>query len=815
MLKMADHQVKTIQRFSPLKPIAAPEIVIHTVSKRKSIVLLSNGSQFLYILVDDSVEHTFRFPNSVTTVRVQEHNAAGKRQVLVGTVDGHIFAVSLPENLTKSSRLITFTDPKPDITAETAKQKKCVEHDIFGELLAGGNNDVTETVNKQSLTANKFMTVVDMESAVLYEPNLRTFMTIKENVVCCRALKQGYLFSVFCPISQQNDLGMMTYAPLPVFKGMITAESELEKGSLWNNVPQLCCVQARGNVSCLSSCLTIEQSLFSKLFHCDASLLDTPVIIFACEDGQVLFWPVSSFALTNANIETRVSECQFSPQLMYHLEQRLVATYAARLYYSEDLSICPSTASETEVRNCKHKQESDGCCNALVFVGGCDKIIIVSEGKHLSDKSEEGNTINFTRHTIIGPVLCSCMSSSHDTLIHSTGKEIFITKLSLNCEMNAAKSGATFLSSSKLASLNMLTVQVPNVSVLCCVNKKRKGNGTKTQVYALTVSGKLVLFSLPELQDGEQPIASNVSSQMVGEKVKSYLQEIETQTAELVRINESIEKANKTLKELNEIIHIASRVTEKVGDTTLPLSCSFTPTVVCHSSSGHNSLSLLCKVINQGNLMLPPSWSLMVHIQGKEPWQSCTPVAACSMGRSIPLRTTHSGEVTKITIAVDKSFSSSFHFIVEGYLYCDLNSLLADLRNGTNQIHFFKMPVENIVIPVRQKVFDTLHWVQPTQLGPQVQTDCTIPNSKEEILQTVDRLNSTINNVPVITCGTSRNQMRAYDVQKQLEKLQDLHKCVILLEDEMSMGTDKRESIAVKRTLWALYEKVRGVILMI
>lgn len=256
------------------------------------------------------------------------------------------------------------------------------------------------------------------------------------------------------------------------------------------------------------------------------------------------------------------------------------------------------------------------------------------------------------------------------------------------------------------------------------------------------------------------------------------------------------------------------------------------------------------------------------------------------------------------------------------------------------------------MIPVRQKVFDTLHWVQPTQLGPQVQTDCTIPNSKEEVLQTIDRLNSTINNVvcksifgqdtkeiaeeptevrnystafivsedaikfmtttikndltlkktfqteslspqatffhfifmgssiahhqidvgyscinllsvdgghasikitpisgmtrstngspmevtlhcscvpllcrlhesmltrlkPLITCGTSRNQMRAYDVQKQLEKLQDLHKCVILLEDEMSMGTDKRESIAVKRTLWALYEKMRGVILMI
>lgn len=61
MLKMADYGVKTMQRFAPLKPSATPVIIIYTVSKRSDIVLLSNGSHFLYIVVDDSVAVSIYF----------------------------------------------------------------------------------------------------------------------------------------------------------------------------------------------------------------------------------------------------------------------------------------------------------------------------------------------------------------------------------------------------------------------------------------------------------------------------------------------------------------------------------------------------------------------------------------------------------------------------------------------------------------------------------------------------------------------------------------------------------------------------------
>ena len=625
--------------------------------------------------------------------------------------------------------------------------------DIFGELLAGTSTNVGGTVNKQSLIANKCMTFVDVESAILFEPGLRTFTTIGDNVVCCRASEEGYVLSVFCPVARSSDSGTKAYSTLPVFKGLITVGSEAQRSCYWNYLPQLCCVKASDSVSSLSSYSIIERPLFNKLFHCDASLLDAPVIIFGGEDGQILFWPINSFALANASSETTAGKHLFSPQLVYHMEQRVAAIYTARLRCQDDSSVCPSITSETGVSSSKHKQESNSCCNALVFIGGCDKIIIVSERKHLSQKSGAVKTIKFTGHTIIGPVLCSCLSNSGDTLIHSTGKEIFVTKLSLNSELNAAKSVEMLLSTSMLSSLDTLTMQVPNVSMLCCVHKKSKTDGTKTLVYALTVNGKLLLFSLPELQDGEPCIASNVSPQTAGEKVKSYLRKIDTQSAELVDIDASIENEDRILKELNVIIHTASQLTENAGGSAVveqdafPLSCSFTPIVVCQGSSGDSSVSLHCKIINQGNFVLSSFWSLMVHIQGKEPWHHHVPAVSCTMGRSIPLAAMHPGSVIEVNIPLSKSFPSSFHVIVEVHLYCNLNSLFADLRSELESIPFFKMPVEDVVILISRKVLDVLHFVRPNQMGSQAPIQCTVPDSKEELLQTLEKLDSTIHHV--------------------------------------------------------------------
>ena len=53
--KMADYEVKTLQRFASKTPSDPPSIQTVTVSKRKNIVLLSNGNEFLYLMVEGNI----------------------------------------------------------------------------------------------------------------------------------------------------------------------------------------------------------------------------------------------------------------------------------------------------------------------------------------------------------------------------------------------------------------------------------------------------------------------------------------------------------------------------------------------------------------------------------------------------------------------------------------------------------------------------------------------------------------------------------------------------------------------------------------
>lgn len=53
--KMADYEVKTLRRFASKAPSAPPSIQTVPVYKRQNIVLLSNGNEFLYLIVESSI----------------------------------------------------------------------------------------------------------------------------------------------------------------------------------------------------------------------------------------------------------------------------------------------------------------------------------------------------------------------------------------------------------------------------------------------------------------------------------------------------------------------------------------------------------------------------------------------------------------------------------------------------------------------------------------------------------------------------------------------------------------------------------------
>ena len=608
------------------------------------------------------------------------------------------------------------------------------------------------------------MTSIDAGSAVLFEQGLKTFVPVGDKMVCCRASDQGYILSLFGAVARNSDVPMPAYEALPELKtkveltSLMSSWEESQRSHHWSYTPQLCCVQPSSSASCSLLCSVIERPLFHKLFNLEASLLDSPVVIFGGEDGQILFWPVNSFALTSRNPENLGGKQSFAPQLLYHLEQRVSAIYTANIHCQRD----SSGASSAE-----HKESTGHCCNALVFVGDCDKIVIASEKK--PQKGNEAGAINFSSHTILGPVLCSCLSSRGDTLVHSTGKEIFVTRLSLNDAMDVTSS-TPLLSSSVLTLFTTLSMQIPNICTVCCVDKKRKTTGTVTQAYALNMSGRLLQFVLPDLRDGESHIYSNVSPQIAGEKVKSYLIEIETRSAGLAKVNAAIEKEDRILRELNMVIHTVCQLSEDAAvsgiETTpqqsmSPISCTFTPSALSYDSSGNSSMSLHCKVVNQGSLVFSPSWSLLVQVQGQEPWCCQATADSHTIGHSMPLKKFNPGSLVEMDIPLSKSFSSSFHIVAAMHLYCNLNSLLASLRMDPNSGNFFKKPVEDVLIPISRRVFDVLHFVRPHQMGSHVSVNNPLPGSKEELLQTLEKLDSeiqfTINKAGISGQGGAEN----------------------------------------------------------
>ena len=661
----------------------------------------------------------------------------------------------------RSKKKCANLDQDPNVTTDNSKTRRN-DDDVFTELLAGASTAGTlDQKPKQSHHVSHCMTIIDLGSAVLFEPGLTTFFPIGDKIVCCGVSGESCMLSTFHQITPDSGLDTLAYAPLPAMKmtvnvsSVVTSLPKSRQSCYWNYRPQILCLQPDNSASCLLSCAAIERSFFNKLFNSDASLLDSPVIIFGGQDGQLFYWPVNSFGLTNTSSERLGSKQACTLQLLYHLEQGVSAIYPANIHCQEATSgTGPTTVTSESESNDKLKNKPSGnYCNSVVFVGDRDKLVIASERKALPHKGRT-SLVDFTEHAMLGPVLCSCLSSAGDSLVHSTGKEIFITKLSVNGKHDAMATTVASLPTFSPTALTTVSMQIPNVSAVCCVNKKSKTDEVNRQdkVYALTVSGKLLQFHLPELEDGGSLIDSNISPQMVGEKVKNCLSEIEAQSAELARVNAAIESEDRVLKELNTVIHIACQMSEGTraleplrmdrDRDALPVSCSFTPSVSSYDSSGTSSVTLQCKIVNQGTLPLSSCWSLVIHIQGKEPWLHQVTRESTTLGRSVPLKSLHPGSFLEIDIPLGKSLASSFHVVAEAHLYCNLNSILADLSVDLDPGNLGRNTVEDVMIPVSRQVLDVLHFVTPYEPGSQVPVPSIVPGSKEELLEILDKLDS-------------------------------------------------------------------------
>ena len=661
-----------------------------------------------------------------------------------------------------------------DTTNQGSRNPDDIDHgDIFAGLLgcSTSGNASNKSIHK-SHQDSQCITVVD--SAVLYQPGLITFLSTDDKILCFTATDCSCVLSEFCRTSSDDgDPDQISYSALPAFK--TTLEMSLlitpTNGSecCYNYSPcklQLCFVQPSNvcNVPCFSS-VTICRSFFNKLFGSEASLLDSPVILFGGEDGQICFFPINGFTSSGTS-----SCCQAlrdggaSPlplRLLYHLEQEVSAILVAKVNCQDHQSPnrYPYPANDNERSDPLSDKSNSYDSNAVVLVGKLNKIVIVSESTFKSCKGSS-NAVEFAEHTILGPVMCCCLNSNGDTLLHSTGKEIFITKLSIFHDGEDNKSAPV--------TLNSISLPIPNICAVCCEpGKKSRATEVKKQdkIIALTIGGKLISFCLPGVENGISCGASNISSQVAGQKVKDFLCEIESQSESLAKVNTTIEIEDKILKELNIIINIACELIgnmrelsgtkfkkERTQDIS-SVSCIFTPNVICHDSIRNCTVNLHCRVANQGHLPLSSCWSLMVQIEGKQAWLQKDGGEPYTIGRSVPIQSLDGGSAFTLDIPLSKCLSSSFYIVAEAHLYCNLNHLLSHLKGKTVLGFFLHEEVQNIVIPIQRQVFDVLDFMQPYVVGPHVSVQGQAYGSLHELVKTLGNMQSELH----LTSNTRRN----------------------------------------------------------
>lgn len=636
------------------------------------------------------------------------------------------------------------------VPTDVDKESRSTEQDIFTGLLTdSGSKSADAKPDHVTCPSEKSTVDLGSESPVIFEPNVEATLSIGESLVTCGRTESGHSISLYFKTSSCS--GKPIYPALPTFRltipdskpsNSIFLEQRDEEAidTKYSQSCSLLCVQPFGGISS-HDCLHLEDRVFGQLFGRDALLLASPVVLLGCSTGWIYFFPLAFSPSVNSHSEPTSSSSAhtsgndrkhitFTPQILYDLQQDLSGIHLA------NLPLPSERKDNTESRNAGHKSmcsskgTSAESCNAVIFVGSRDKVVVAVENRS-QEATESG--VSFTEYSVPGPIICSCMTSKGDVLVHSTGREIFVTKL--YPESPSASSG--HLPQGVSAVLNPKCIMIPFVCAIHCSLKPQRhrseaGTDGRDQVLALTFKGRLLAFPLlsPEEEPGELPMSPlfNLAPNVAAKKVKDALVNIEEVCTQLSKVNLIIKAENEILKELNIAISIVCDIIGNAPDgfgflkselqpessrTLSPIVCTFSPVVKSFDSVSDRSIILQCRVTNQGNWLLSGHWSLLVQLHGCKQWLGSGKNQCIAVNHSVSLGMFQPGSSTELNIPLDENLDVMSSVSVEAFLLCDLHSLLAgaqpDLFRSTSSLQ----NVSDIVVPIARKVFDALHFLRP------------------------------------------------------------------------------------------------------
>ena len=393
-----------------------------------------------------------------------------------------------------------------------------------------------------------------------------------------------------------------------------------------NKVLTMLCVTPSEQLAsnCVSS--TLDQQLFSSLF-CSKSGINCPIVLVGFKSGLVgyIFVGIVGCNPQNTKLET-----------LYHLEQPVLST----------LPVCLASQSAKNVN-----PNASPTCNALCILGTLGKMVLIT---HDSAKTLRDNIVIRECH-VPGPVACTAISNSLNTLFYSTVKDVYAVPLQINEESSSLLFPFT---------VSPKTLHIPKVLALTM--------DEQNSLNCLTTDGRMLL--LPQSSENILPPSSQS-----GDEIKKRLEEIQEKASQVKNLLDEIRQLDEVIKALNTVTQVLCqilRTRESQNEASPRESGIFFKVGVDYEAQGTSfnpRVILRCELINSTKFPFSPNWSLVVQVSTSEPWfnEECSVQATVNHSVSLSPASSH-----HVSIPMKETFSYLTPVQVSCFVCIGLNELL-------------------------------------------------------------------------------------------------------------------------------------------
>ncbi|XP_022081966.1 Fanconi anemia core complex-associated protein 100-like [Acanthaster planci] len=631
-------------------------ICISGEGKRHQICAIQNGTKFVYIYENATRKGILQLPDQChCTCMCLSKDTAGDEHLMCGMQNGQIIHYNLQafKDDTKSKKKRKKKDKhrsknKPE-TVTLHHQES--QEDIFGNLLEPTDAKPSSSHGPPPIIAeedglSENVVILGDSHILLNEPSVQDLILVKGCLVTCAKCAAGWTKSVYCQkVRGQPEMGnttsehtvgkrelefersasFRTFLPenktrssshhgdrsvdqsgaSPCLREPIGSEAEH-----WSKKPQLFCVVSLSMCknedvtkdTCRGRTLVLEDSLYNQLFGSDFNFLDTPIILISLPDGHIYYSPLKTHGITQVgnSKQGRIGSdwSSLNTGLFFALDEPAATIHG----YNTKFLL------EADRENLNAKTTQHGC-DCVCIVGQHGRVIQITE----NITSNQRETLKFTENHVKGPVQTVCRTRTPQTLLYSTGKEMY----SLSFSEASKKDASTAARRSNVSSSYVLGIG--KIRAMVVLGRASKDSSCSNPVMALTEGGR-VLKLHPSTDRSRDNRGSPITASAAGKRMQELLQAINNiseRSGDLAKLSQA---QDRVLREMSQACHVASLLLSNhncAQNSTIfgmEIHCTF------KNDGPLCSLELLCQLTNHNKWSLSHGWSLAVFLNAESDW---------------------------------------------------------------------------------------------------------------------------------------------------------------------------------------------------